>query len=342
MKNLGFLNKIVFWVNVVFATLLLLSYTLPFVFPKSFPSLSVLSLTVPVLILVNILFFLYWLLRLKKQLFLSLVILILGYNHILSFYRLPVGGSTVEKGPADAFSVMSYNVRLFNRYEWIPEKDIDNKILNFLGRESPDVLCLQEFYYEKEDMFSQYAYRYIKYKTKNQKTGQAIFSKFPIVDRGSLEFPNTGNNAIFADIVSEDDTIRVYNLHLESLRINPEKEVTQEESERMFRRMGLSFTIQQNQAELFRKHSKQCSFPKIVCGDFNNTQYSNIYRQVRGDMKDTFEEAGKGFGRTFNFKYFPLRIDFILVDPEIEVLTHNTFSHTYSDHFPITATLASP
>ncbi|WP_340066947.1 endonuclease/exonuclease/phosphatase family protein [Ascidiimonas aurantiaca] len=341
MKNLGFLNKIVFLVNVAFATLLLFSYALPFVFPKSFPSLSVFSLTVPILILVNILFLIYWLLRLKKQLFLSLVILVLGYNHILSFYRLPVGSSVSEENPG-AFSVMSYNVRLFNRYEWIPEKGIDGKILDFLRKESPDVLCLQEFYYEKEDMFSQYTYRYIRYKTKNQKTGQAIFSKFPIVNRGSLEFPNTGNNAIFADIVNKDDTIRVYNLHLESLRINPEKEVTQEESERMFKRMGLSFTIQQNQAELFKKHNAQCPFPKIVCGDFNNTQYSNIYRQVRGDMKDTFEEAGKGFGRTFNFKYFPVRIDFILADPEIDVLTHTTFSQVYSDHFPIAATLVSP
>jgi len=54
---------------------------------------------------------------------------------------------------------------------------------------------------------------------KKVKYGQAIFSKFPIVKSGSIEFPNTANNAIYADIVKGSDTIRIYNVHLQSLRI---------------------------------------------------------------------------------------------------------------------------
>ncbi|WP_340199134.1 endonuclease/exonuclease/phosphatase family protein [Ascidiimonas sp. W6] len=336
MKKLGFLNKIVFILNTCFATLLLGSYVLPYLFPKSFPSLSVLSLTVPVLITCNLLFLLYWALQLKKQFLLSFIILVLGYQHITAFYGISGNDKPIK---AATFSVMSYNVRIFNKYEWIPKKGIDKKIVRFIEKEQPDILCFQEFLYEKEHLFDSYPYKYIRYKTKNQQTGQAIFSKYPIYNEGSLEFPSTGNNAIFVDIANGKDSLRIYNLHLESLRINTQEQVTKEESEKLFKSMGASFGLQQAQAEIFNAHRDQCELTKIVCGDFNNTQYSNIYKQVKGEMQDTFMEAGSGFGRTFNFKYFPVRIDFILVDESIEVNRHKNYSEQYSDHFPIAAYL---
>ncbi|NER12139.1 endonuclease [Leptobacterium flavescens] len=337
MSKLRLVNKGIFLLNSVFAAFLLLSYALPYIFSRSFPSLSVLSLTVPILIVINLMFMLYWILRLKKQFLLSFLILLLGYQHVFSFYKLPFG-KTKER--AEAVSLMSYNVRLFNVYEWIDDEGIADKISTFLKDQDPDILCLQEFYFEKEAMFDHYPYRYIKYKTENQKTGQAIFSRFPIVDRGSLEFPDTGNNAIYADIVKNDDTVRIYNLHLESLRINPEKEdLSQKNSGRLLKRIGTSFAIQQAQANIFNKHQETCMYKKIVCGDFNNTQYSNIYKKIRGDMKDTFEEAGKGFGKTFDFKYFPVRIDFIMVDGEMEVISHKNFKERYSDHYPVSSSL---
>jgi vancomycin resistance protein VanJ len=339
MKNLSFFNKIVFVLNMCFALILLGSYLLPFLFPKSFPSLSVLSLTVPVLIICNILFFVYWLLLFKRQLFLSLTVLAIGYQHVASFYRFSGSQKPIKK---TTFSVMTYNVRIFNKYEWIPKNDIDQEIVNFVKREQPDILCFQEFLHEKEALFDYYPYRYIRYKTKNQQTGQAIFSKFPIYNKGSLEFPHTGNNAIFADIVKDKDSIRVYNLHLESLRINTQENVTQEKSEKLFKRMGISFGLQQTQAEIFKAHRDHCKLDKIVCGDFNNTQFSNIYRQVRGDMTDTFKVAGSGFGSTFNFKYFPVRIDFILVDKNFQVNRHKTYREKLSDHFPVSAYVTLP
>ena len=336
MKKLSLFNKIVFVLNTFFAILLLGSYLLPFVFPKSFPSLAVLSLTVPVLIICNMLFFIYWLLLVKRQLFLSLTVLAIGYQHVTSFYKFSTTQKPINN---NTFSIMSYNVRIFNKYEWIPRKDIDQKIVDFIKREQPDILCFQEFLHEKEALFDYYPYKYIRYKTKNQQTGQAIFSKFPIYNKGSLEFPHTGNNAIFADIIKDNDSIRVYNLHLESLRINTQENVTQEKSEQLFRRMGESFGLQQTQAEIFTNHRDVCKLDKIVCGDFNNTQFSNIYRQVKGEMKDTFKEAGAGFGSTFNFKYFPVRIDFILVDETIKINRHKTYSEEFSDHFPVSAYL---
>ena len=61
MKNLKAIDKFIFVVNSIAAALLLLSYILPLVPPKTFPLLSVLSLGVPFLIILNALFFFYWL-----------------------------------------------------------------------------------------------------------------------------------------------------------------------------------------------------------------------------------------------------------------------------------------
>ena len=129
MKNLKLIDKVLYCVNGLLAFILLLSYVLPFVPPKTFPLLSVLSLGVPFLILINVLFFLYWLIKLKKQLILSLVVLIIGYFSFGSLYKF---SSADDVSHDNALKVMNFNVRLFNLYEWIPEKHVETKIVDFI------------------------------------------------------------------------------------------------------------------------------------------------------------------------------------------------------------------
>lgn len=336
MKKLFLFTKLVVILNSIFAVLLLFSYALPYIFPRSFPALSVLSLSVPILIFINILFFIYWIIRLKKYFLISLVVLLFGHKHISSLFKF----SGKDENSPTAFKVMSYNVRVFNLYKWIDREGVDSEIIKLIKEESPDIVCLQEFYSKKEREFK-YPYAYFKYKGTTGNIGQAILSKYPIIKKGSLEFAHSGNNAIFADIVKDKDTIRVYNLHLQSFHIDPQQEeLTQENSERLYERMGSAFVVQQEQAEVLENHRRLCSYKKIVCGDFNNTQYSNVYHQIKDDLKDTFDEAGGGFGRSYHYKYFPLRIDFILVDEDMEVLSHrNLTDQALSDHYPIVSSL---
>nr|WP_223129369.1 endonuclease/exonuclease/phosphatase family protein [Sinomicrobium weinanense] len=338
---MSFINKIVFVINTFFAVLLLLSYILPYVFPRKFPLISVLSLTVPVFIIVNAVFILYWLLQLKRQFLLSFLILLVGYKYVGAMYRLSGRSESDEEG---ILKLMTYNVRIFNAYDWLKDEDVPGKIISLVEKESPDVLCVQEFYHEQEDAFNKnYPYQFIKYTTKNNRTGQAIFSRYPIVARGSLEFPKTGNNALYADIVKGKDTVRIYNLHLESLHIVPSKEhIIVEDPEVLYKRMGKAFALQHDQVEIFDAHRKACKYKIIVTGDFNNTAYSYVYKRIRGEMKDTFIEEGSGFGRSYDFDYFPLRIDFILTDPDIEILAHKNYEDRLSDHYPVMATLKLP
>lgn len=335
MKTLKAIDKLIFVLNFILAGVLLLSYILPLLPPKSFPLLSVLSLGVPLLIIVNSVFFLYWLLKVKKQLLLSLSVLVVGYFFFGSLYKF--SWSSKQEVDYD-LTVMNYNVRLFNLYDWIKEKDTDESIESLIKKTSPDVLTLQEYRQDTDVDFSQYQYKFEKLSGKKMKNGQAIFSKYPIVGSGSVEFPSTSNNAIFVDIVKGSDTLRIYNVHLQSLKINPDVEhLKNEDSERLIKRVSLGFEMQQSQTELFLEHKNNCPYKMIVSGDFNNTAYSYVYKNIKADLQDAFKVSGNGFGRTYDIPFFPLRIDFILADKSLEVKRFKTFDQHYSDHYPVMA-----
>ena len=160
-----------------------------------------------------------------------------------------------------------------------------------------------------------------------------------MINMGSLDIANSANNIIYADILKNKDTIRIYNLHLESLKINPNKQNFGEAtSDKLIERMKSSFQKQATQVEQFLEHEKLWIGKTIVCGDFNNTAFSWVYRQISKKKQDAFKEAGKGLGKTFNYPY-PLRIDFILPDHNFEVNNFKTFEVPYSDHYPILARL---
>ena len=330
MKKLSPINKIIYLLNSFLATILLLSYLLPFVSPKNIPTFAILSLLVPPLIIFNLFFVIYWILKLKKHFLLSAIILTIGWFFSTPIYKLTENKSSLN----DDLKVMSYNVRMFNHWKWIDDQNIPEKISAFVLEQSPDILLFQEYYTLEKQTFL-YPYKYIRTKSQKAKIGLAIYSKFPIINQGSLDLKNTANNIIFVDIVRKKDTIRVYNLHLQSLKLNTSKEnFGQENSEKLIARLKERFKKQAEQTEVFMAHEKQWKGKKIVAGDFNNTSYSWVYNQILEDKKDTFIEAGKGFGKSFNY-WFPMRIDFILTDKNAIVNKFTSFSEKNSDHFPI-------
>jgi endonuclease/exonuclease/phosphatase family metal-dependent hydrolase len=261
-----------------------------------------------------------------------MLVLVIGWLFLPPFYKISSKNSSLN----DDLKVMSYNVKTFDLF--INKKDTIENIngYTFIKDKNPDILAVQEFYKSKKIKIS-FPYKYIKTKNDKSKFGLAIYSKFSIVNQGSLNLTNTSNNIIFADIVIKKDTVRVYNLHLQSLSISPEKEnFGQENSEKLINNLKKRFKLQANQTEQFLAHQQQWKGKKIICGDFNNTAYSWVYKQISENNKDAFIEAGKGFGKTYTY-WFPMRIDFILTDETAVINQFNSFSEAYSDHFPIQA-----
>ena len=334
MVKYNFWNKIIVLVNSILAILLLLSYLLPYISPETVPIFTIISLAVPVLLALNIFFIIYWIIKLKKYFTISLISIILGIGYISNIYKF----SEKKIFLNDDLKVMSYNVRLFNHYNWSTDSTIVKKISSFISEKEPDVLSIQE-YYDAESLQLKYPYQFIKTKSNFNKFGLAIFSKFKIINSGSLDLKESANNIIYTDILKDKDTIRVYNIHLESLKMNTSQEnFGTKNSNKLLEQMEASFQKQAKQVELFLQHEKKWDGKKILCGDFNNTAFSWVYRELSNEKQDAFKEAGKGLGKTFNY-WYPLRIDFILTDANFDINNFKTFDIPYSDHYPILARL---
>ena len=247
MKKNSFWNKIQILTNLIVSILLLLSYVLPYISPKLSPIFAIISLAVPILFILNLFFIIYWIIKLKKYVFISSITILLGMGYINSIYKFSEKKIFLNTD----VKIMSYNVRLFNHYNWSKDKKIAEKISNFISNKKPDILSIQE-YYKSNNLKIDYPYSFIKTKSNNNKFGLAVFSKYKIVNKGSLDLKSSANNIIFVDIVKEKDTIRIYNIHLESLKMNTSKEnFGEQNSQKLLQHMKVSFKKQANQVELF-------------------------------------------------------------------------------------------
>jgi len=329
LNYLNFFNKIIFLFNSIAAILLLISYTVPYLPPSKFAILSIFSLGVPLLLVLNIIFVIYWTLLLKPKLFLSLSVLILGISHIKSSFNFSYDDTMNES----SVKIMSYNVHLLNLYNWIKDDNIPEQVNKFIQDRSPDILCFQEY---QTSIAPKLNYLYNFSSISDNKSELVIFSKFKFINTGTIEFSNSTNRAIFADLIIKSDTIRVYNLHLQSTGINTDlSNFDSNQSDALIKQLTKSFKAQELQTKLIVSHLKKSPYKYIISGDFNNTAHSYVYRLLKSNLVDSFEISGNGFGSTFSFNHYPLRIDFILLDSSFQVFQHKNYNVEYSDHYPI-------
>lgn len=310
-------------------------------------------LLIPLVLILNTIFFFYWTLKRKILLIIvSFILMVLGYKFIERTYSIHYGDDKEGK-----LKLLSYNVRVFNNYpHLITPHSEPSQLISWVEKNDADIKCFQEFYNHPE-LESFHVIPKIKKNTPyyffkpasvvhNQYFGLAIFSKYPIIKKGYIAFKNaTFNQAIFADIVQNKDTIRVYNVHLQSMSIN-EKNLTPEYSKNsynsfkdLFRRIRRGAIYRSSQTESLINHIDSCSYKIILAGDLNDTPYSYTYEILREKFNNGFEEKGNGFGFTYNGKLFFLRIDNIFSDKSITINTFKTRKDiVYSDHFPLELT----
>lgn len=335
MKKESWFYRSLFFLNKALVLVTIVAYILPFLAPKLFPLLSVFTLGLPFLLFLNAFFFVFWGIQFKKQALLSTIVLLIGITFIPKLYKF--SALELPKETTD-FTIMSYNVRLFNVYNWLDEKDVPEKITAFVIEKSPNVVCFQEFPNNKKATFSAYKYQHILFEGKKERSGLAIFSKFKMINKGIIEMPDSNKKLIFADIVVAKDTLRVYNMHLESIKISKEinDKIDEAKSKYIFKRLSKTFATQQQQAEIIQENIAQCNYKTIVCGDLNNSAFSYVYRKIKGESNDAFEIAGSGFGKSYNYKFYPARIDYIFTDKRMKIKKFTTYnSFLKSDHFPI-------
>jgi len=358
----GFFSHLFILLNIGVAMALALSYAAFHISPERFWPFIFFGLAYPALVLINILFVVFWLIRRRWWFLLSILFIAVGYNHLRSYFKLT--GKELHEGVGKSIKVMSYNVRYFDRYSWVhaENKETRNRIFDLIAKENPDIICFQEFYDDKSPVFSTvdslrhslgYSYSHTAYalvKTNQQSYGIATFSRFPIISRDTYSFSNNIYNfAVISDIVVEPDTFRVFNIHFESIRLSEEdrmfindlsrqvgnQDVTMEKYKRIFQKIRFAAVLRASQAKEIRERIAGSPYPVIICTDMNDIPLSYAYKQLTTHLKDAFAESGKGLGNTYIGFLPAFRIDYIFFDPYFESSNYKTLPDKLSDHYPI-------
>lgn len=353
-------------VNVIAAILFLLgSYGYLFN-PVYFWPLGFLTLTSFYFLLILLAFIFFWLFIKPVRTLISVVALLLAYKPISNIVPLRLSHSFNKQKADSALRVMTWNVAQFNTLDDKKHPDIKNQMLEMINNYRPDIACFQEMVAEdsaikdhghidefmKKLNFPDYFY---SYNSKEDFWGHAhfgiiIFSKYPIINKQTVSFYPNDYNSIFqyVDIVKGPDTIRVINIHLQSLRFSKanlkyidkpsveDENAAIKESKNIIRKFKKGFLKRQEQANRIRAEIDKSPYPVIVTGDFNDVPNSYAYYTIGKDMKNAFAEKGAGLGRTFSGISPVLRIDNIFVAQKMDVLQFLVIKKL-SDHFPIIA-----
>ena len=356
-------HRPLWWLNVCAALVLVITYLAAYISPLHAWPLAVLAMSFTYQLPVHAFFLVWWFLFRRKRMLLSGVLVLLGWSHVGD--HVQVFGKNAPGGEikGDPVKVMSYNVRLFDLYNWSGNEGTHDAIFTLLHREDADILCLQEFFYSPHKRFFRtretllkdfrYAYCHERYSQRaryEQHFGIATFSAWPTVGSGFIEFPqNPDNLCIWTDIALPGDTIRVYNAHLASyhfgdadykfiqdLDTDTGPDSLKLGGERILRRLRRGFRLRADEVRRIAEHMQQSPHPVVYCGDMNDVPMSYGYNQLREQLDDAFVESGRGFGGTYIGDLPKLRIDHILYGPQLEAWGFRTLPEELSDHHAVT------
>ena len=318
---------------------------------------------------------LFWIIWRDKFLFIPLIAVAFSSPFTFSSFAININHSNIEKD----IKIMSWNVKNFDLYNWSRNASTRAKMLQIIADEKPAIICFQEFYTDNGMLFNNikyltdtlgYKYHYfqpttqitrLNYKkhcsnqtpcTIHQKWGVAIFSNYPIIDTGRIDFANSKNNeCIYTDLLINGKTCRIYSVHFQSLRLGNSDYAILDSLEikltadwkslsNVARKMKRAYSKRALQASAVAQSVNNHSGIQIVCGDFNDVPVSYTYQTVKGNMNDAFVQKGNGFGHTYVTIIPAFRIDYALFHPSLQINSYKSIRKELSDHYPVIVTFS--
>lgn len=346
--------------NIISAICLFFSYCAHFVNPNNFIYISFFGLGFYLFLSINIAFVIFWLFFRKSNMLISLFVILLCWNRITA--NIQFNKSKIPENSKELLKVMTYNIRFFNYYHWENLSNIKttDNILNLISNESPDIICFQEFFSDNSKYFnlkkinSKYPaakFHYIKsYWNNKDFFSMAIFSKYKIINSNNIFVSDKIRNfCIYSDILYKKDTIRIINIHLQSIRLDTSdynfltkiKDKTNENkyliqgSKKLIWKLKAGFQKRARESEIISLVIKNSPYPVIVCGDFNDTPASYAYNKISKNLSDSYIEKGYGIPKTCLKNFLFSRIDYILFSNYFKSVYYKVIKKKYSDHYPV-------
>ena len=295
--------------------------------PKVFPYLNFLSLAFPFLMILNLILILFWILFWKKRAFVFILI---------SFVFLKPVSRIINYNPPKK-EIANLKIITFNIHGGSFGKE---NIENFINKEDPDILFLQEAGAIKPNP---YHLKKLKYKS----TSEIVFfySKYKILSQKDW-IKNENAYAKSYDIEINGKIYRFVNIYLQPFYLNksmvkPTENQTENEHKfkNLIKRMVPTFKAHQEQISAAREAIETSPYPVIIAGDFNSVPNSYEYYHLGKNLQDAFQVAGSGSATSFHDYKFPIRIDYMFASKDILPITYKVDrSVRLSDHFPVIAT----
>ncbi len=352
LKNIFRLSNLMPIITLVALIALLLGYLSPFIHPKSAWLLPFFGLTYPITLIGTLILLIYWTLQRSKWAFAVLAVILLGSTYhlrLMTFFPK----DEVNLSSKQTLKILSNNVRIFDLYDTNPDQKYATRdsIFKYAVQSNADVVCFQEFYrkdapteFLTTKLFDEnfgavdYHERLIYKPVGHQHFGIVLFSRYPIIAKGEVTFEtddsNNVNFSIFSDIVKDLDTFRIYNVHLQSIKMEEENLPAKLSTklERWMDKLRIAYPKRAEQAVKIVEHIRTSPYPVIVCGDFNDTPISYVYNQFKNQLIDAFLECGTGIGSTYVGKVPAGRIDYIFHSSGLTASNFIVQKSPFSDH----------
>ena len=352
--------------NVVIAIFFLLGCYASYFNVTTFWFFGLLTLASLYFFLLLILFIVFWLFANFKYILISLITFALAWKPLAQIIKFKQGEDFKVAKLPNSIRVMSWNVEHFDILEHKTHPERKQEMLDLINKYSPDVACFQEMVggdldstainfvprIAKQLKYQYYYYSYDKRDDFDSKHHYGIitFSRFPIIQKYTYSPPELNYNSIFqsTDIAANNDTFRVFNIHLQSLKFSDisrqyiddptlKGRVDIEKSKNIISKFKTGFAKRKLQSETVKKSMNESPYKVILCGDFNDVPNSYAYNTIGKGLKNAYAEKGSGIGRTFSSISPTLRIDNIFIDDKLIVEQFVRIKKKLSDHFPIIA-----
>lgn len=353
-------KTVIVLLNIVAVLALFLSYLATYISPVRFSLLALFGIAYGVILITNVIFIVFWLFVKKRLALISIIAILIGFSHLDSYIQF-IPKKQKPKPTEPAIKLVSQNVKLFGWYDWKRNKENKKTMIQNLKSMQGDVVCIQEYFFHtskgkfdtkseiKKELNLPFEHEYFtNVVNRNQKYGIATFSKYPIVNSGSIPFKNeSGNACIYTDIKIGDDTIRVYNAHVASIRFGDTdyrfmEEIKKPEAGKVkpivkdgmgiLKRMDRAYVKRARQVHAIKNHAAKSPYPVIICGDFNETPVSYSYAQLANGLTDSFRKSGFGISNTYIGKFPSYRIDYIFHSKSLQSQNYRKYPEKISDH----------
>ena len=237
-------------------------------------------------------------------------------------------------------------------------KDKKLEMLNHINSLDADIVCLQEVLVHKDEnrftlsmlreAMDQYPYTYYDFKVYNSQLqfGNVVFSRYPLINKQTIQFPSKSNISSQCDVLAHGDTLRLIINHLESFHLDDNKDKYQKdiannnEKPSLSRKLFRATRLRNKQVTALLETIEESPHPVIAVGDFNSHPLSLAYSRINTKMRDCFAESSFGrYGSTFHRKALHARIDYIFASKCLTPISCRVIEEEYSDHDPVIGTI---